>query len=118
MTLGALTCGLLHRPAFVNHEDAVFAKYYFEAYDTWAAGRTRQVPEVWRIALNAAKKRKVTGSGNLLLGISAHINRVTEPLLAEAAARSDPTMDDINTQYAYAPLGSSAERDAFCEAQQ
>lgn len=198
--------GFFIDPLFVNHEDAVFAKYYFEAYDTWAAGKTRQVPEAWRIAFNAAKKRKVTGSGNLLLGINAHINRdlpyvlagiglvtpegdsrkpdhdkvnvflnrVTEPLLAEAAARFDPTMDDINTpyglsytalmqlivtwretawrnaerlvrapdaatraaveddieaaaaasartyatQYAYGPLGSSAERDAFCEAQQ
>lgn len=147
----------------------------------------------------------MTGSGNLLLGINAHINRdlpyvlagiglvtpegdsrkpdhdkvnvflnrVTEPLLAEASRRFDPTMDDMQTpyglsytalmqlivtwretawrnaerlvsapnaaarqavaddieayaatnartyrtQYAYGPLGSSAERDAYCRDQ-
>lgn len=198
--------GFFIDPLFVNHEDAVFAKYYFQAYDSWADGRKRQVPKAWRIALNAAKKHNVTGSGNLLLGINAHINRdlpyvlagiglvtpegdsrkadhdkvnvflnrVTEPLLAEAAERFDPTMDDSNTpyglsytalmqlivtwreaawrnaerlvsapdattraaveddieasaaesartyatQYAYGPLGDSAERDAFCQDQQ
>ncbi len=197
--------GFFIDPLFVNHEDAVFAKYYFRAYDAWAAGRTGQVPKAWRIALNAAKKREVTGSGNLLLGINAHINRdlpyvlagiglvtpegdsrkpdhdkvnvflnrVTAPLLAEAAQRFDPTMDDIETpyglsytallqlivtwretawrnaerlvsapdavtraaveddieayaatnarayasQYAYGPLSSSAERDAYCQDQ-
>jgi hypothetical protein len=59
---------------FVNHEDRVFALYYFEAYDAWAAGRA-EVPPAWRIAFDAGRDRRVTGSGNLLLGMNAHVNR-------------------------------------------
>lgn len=61
--------------AWVNHEDAVFAKYYFNAYDNWAAGRLNQVPAAWRIAFDSAAQRRVTASGNLLLGMNAHVNR-------------------------------------------
>ncbi len=61
--------------AFVNHEDAVFADYYFEAYDNWHAGRFVQVPLAWAIAFDAASRRGVSGSGNILLGVSAHVNR-------------------------------------------
>ncbi len=60
--------------AFVNHEDAVFAAFYFRAYDAWHAGRA-DVPAAWRLAFDAADRRQVAGSGNLLLGISAHVNR-------------------------------------------
>jgi hypothetical protein len=60
---------------WVNHEDAVFAKYYFQAYDNWAAGQRAAVPQAWLIALDAAANRRVSGSGNLLLGMSAHVNR-------------------------------------------
>jgi len=114
--------------AFVNHEDAVFARYYFEAIDAWHGGRRTSVPQAWQVAFDAADQRTVSGSGNLFLGLSAHINRdlpyvlaeiglvapdgssrkrdhdkvnqflnrVTEPVLAEAAARFDPTIDDRN----------------------
>ena len=61
--------------AFVNHEDAVFAEYYFDAYDDWHAGRTSQVPPAWRIAFQAADDRSVTGAGNMALGMNAHIQR-------------------------------------------
>ena len=110
---------------FVNHEDAVFAKYYFDAYDAWTANRVDQVPTAWAIALDAAEQRRVSGSGNLLLGMNAHVNRdlpfvlaelglglkadhdkvnvflkrVVKPLLAELTRRFDPTMDDYDTPY-------------------
>ena len=61
--------------AFVNHEDAVFASYYFEAIDAWEAGRRAQVPPAWAIALEAADKRSMPASGNLSLGINAHVQR-------------------------------------------
>ena len=112
--------------AFVNHEDAVFARYYFEAADAWAAGRRAEVPPAWAIALQAADQRSMPASGNLSLGINAHVqrdlpfvlagiglvkpdgssrkedhdrvnvflNRVTDGLIAEIAARFDPTADD------------------------
>lgn len=61
--------------AFVNHEDAVFAEFYFVSYDAWAAGQSTEVPASWQIAFDAAQNRQVTGSGNLLLGMNAHVNR-------------------------------------------
>jgi Family of unknown function (DUF5995) len=60
---------------FVNHEDVVFARYYFAAYDAWAAGQRAAVPLAWRVALDAARNRTVSASGDLLLGINAHVQR-------------------------------------------
>ncbi len=50
--------GFFIDPLFVNHEDAVFAKYYFEAYDAWEAGRMGQVPKARRIALNLPRRSR------------------------------------------------------------
>ena len=67
--------GYFQDTPWVNHEDAVFAKYYFNAYDNWLAGNRSQVPQAWLIAFDSAAARRTTGSGDLLLGMSAHINR-------------------------------------------
>jgi hypothetical protein len=112
--------------SFVNHQDAVFARYYFDAFDAWHRGDVAATPPAWRVAFDAADRRLVSGTGNLLLGMSSHVNRdlafvladiglvqpdgstrktdhdkvneflnrVMEPLLAEAAATLDPTVDD------------------------
>jgi Family of unknown function (DUF5995) len=61
--------------SFVNHEDVVFARYYFEAHDAWTAGRIAEVPPAWRVAFDAARDRAVSANGNLLLGINAHVQR-------------------------------------------
>jgi hypothetical protein len=71
----ATTSGFYQDPHFVNHEDRVFAEMYFAAYDNWANGRIAYVPPAWRVALNAAAQRQVSGSGDLLLGMNAHVNR-------------------------------------------
>jgi hypothetical protein len=113
-------------PNFVNHEDVVFARYYFDAWDTYRAGQVAATPRAWQLAFAAADQRRVNATGNMFLGMSAHINRdlpyvlaeiglvkpdgssrkpdhdkvnvflnrVIEPLLAEVAARYDPTADD------------------------
>jgi len=60
---------------FVNHEDAVFARYYFEAYDNWDAGRRAAVPPAWAITFAAADQHAVSAAGNLVLGINAHVQR-------------------------------------------
>jgi Family of unknown function (DUF5995) len=60
---------------FVNHEDIVFARYYFAAHDAWTAGRIREVAPAWRVAFDAARDRAVSANGNLLLGINAHVQR-------------------------------------------
>ena len=61
-------------PAYVNHEDALFADDYFSAYDGWHAS-SAHVPPAWAIAFEAAERREVSGGGNTLLGMNAHINR-------------------------------------------
>jgi hypothetical protein len=60
---------------YLNHLDAVFAQLYFQASDAWAAGRSQDVPESWRIAFEAADERSVRGIGDLMLGMNAHISR-------------------------------------------
>ncbi|MBX6390900.1 MAG: hypothetical protein IRZ08_18245 [Frankia sp.] len=123
--------GFFRDPALVNVEDVFFAAYYFKAYDDWAAGRTAAVPAAWRIAFTAAENRSVSGLGDLLLGMNAHItrdlpyvlvglglvgpdgqsrhadhlkvnvflDRVIAPLLDEAAARFDPTINNVESPY-------------------
>lgn len=118
--------GFFTDPAFINHQDAVFAAYYFRAWDDYRAGALGAVPRAWQLAFAAADAKRVSGTGNILLGMSAHVNRdlahviagiglvkpdgssrkqdhdkvnqflnrVVEPLLAEAASRFDPTVDD------------------------
>ena len=68
--------GFFQDTPWVNHEDAVFARYYFDAPTTtgWP-GTGPKAPQAWLIAFDSAKDRRTTGSGDLLLGMSAHINR-------------------------------------------
>jgi hypothetical protein len=79
----ALTPGFFSDTGFVNHEDAVFARYYFDAYDAWHRGDVAATPPAWRVALAAADAKSAKGNGNVLLGISAHINRDLPFVLAE-----------------------------------
>lgn len=61
--------------AYLSRLDAVFARLYFDAADAWDARRREAVPAAWQIAFEAAKRRRVSGIGNLLLGMNAHISR-------------------------------------------
>jgi hypothetical protein len=60
---------------FVNYEDTLFAHYYFAAFDAWAAQRHDEVPPAWRVAFDAATTHAVSATGDLLLGINAHVQR-------------------------------------------
>jgi hypothetical protein len=60
---------------YMNHMDAIFAKYYTDAYYNWAGGNRGAVPQAWLYALDAGKNKTVTGAGDLFLGMNAHINR-------------------------------------------
>jgi hypothetical protein len=111
---------------FANHQDAVFAKKFTDAYYTYQSGDRASVPRAWLTAFDASRDKQVNATGSLLLGMNAHINRdlpfvlasvglvapdgssrkpdfdvvekwlytATEPMLAEFAARFDPTVDD------------------------
>lgn len=116
---------------YFNHVDAVFARYYTDSYYNWQSGARASVPQAWLVAFDAAKNKQVSGTGDLLLGMNAHINRdlpyvmaaaglvapdgtsrkpdydaveawlyqATAPLIAEFAARFDPTIDDTSDPY-------------------
>ncbi|ONH26621.1 DUF5995 family protein [Pseudofrankia asymbiotica] len=127
----AATPGFFQDPAFVNVEDVFFASYFFSAYDNWNANNTSAVPRAWQVAFSAARDRSVSGLGDILLGMNAHINRdlpyvlaglglvspdgtsrhddhervnilldqVAESMLDEAAARLDPTINDLKSPH-------------------
>ena len=87
---------------FVNYEDGLFARYYFAAFDAWSAGRISKVPPAWRVAFDAAKGRAVSATGDLLLGINAHVQRDLPLVLysigltrADGASRK-PDHDRVN----------------------
>jgi hypothetical protein len=67
--------GFFEDRPFVNHEDVVFAKLYFDARDAWRKDRLADVPEAWRIAFDAAAAHRVSAAGDLYLGINAHVQR-------------------------------------------
>ena len=123
--------GFFQDPRFVNVEDVYFGAYFFAAHDAWERGDRAAVPRAWQIAFGAARDRSMSGLGDLLLGMNAHINRdlpyilaglglvapdgtsrhadhekvnvflnmVVTPMLDEAAARFDPTINDLRSPY-------------------
>jgi hypothetical protein len=67
--------GFFSDPNFINHQDANFAQQYFGAWDSYRAGALANVPKAWAMAFHAADVKQVNGTGNILLGMSAHVNR-------------------------------------------
>ncbi|HWH45969.1 MAG TPA: DUF5995 family protein [Thermoleophilaceae bacterium] len=73
--VGETGARIFENPRYLNHLDAVFAQLYFDAFDAHARGERERVPVAWQIALDAAERRQVTGLGDMLLGMNAHISR-------------------------------------------
>jgi hypothetical protein len=63
--------------------DAVFAQKYFDTLDAWRAGNTAAVPHAWRIALQASADHTMSGLGDFMLGMNAHINNDFPYVLAD-----------------------------------
>jgi hypothetical protein len=59
---------------WLTQVDAVFAEMYFDTMDAWKAGNAAAVPHAWRIALTAADNRAMSGLGDFMLNMNAHIN--------------------------------------------
>ncbi len=85
----AIAEGLYEEPAFLAHEDRVFARMYFDSYDAWRDGRLETVPPAWREAFDAGRERSVSGTGNLLMSMNAHINR-DMPFMLDALGLTMP----------------------------
>lgn len=84
----------------LNFVVEVFARAYIHAYDEWMSGGTP--PTAWRMAFEAAETKQVNGNGDLLLGISAHINRDLPFVMAASGLVSPdgmsrkPDFDQVN----------------------
>jgi hypothetical protein len=88
--------GFFEDPAGLAHLDALFAQLYFDAFDSWEAGRLDHVPGAWQMAFEAAELRRSSAAADLLLGMNAHISRdlaYTVAMVLEAApgAVEDPS---------------------------
>ena len=79
----AARSGYFQDRKWLTQVDAVFAEMYFDVRDDWDAGRNGQVPKAWPIALKAEDDRTMTGLGNFMLAMNAHINRDFPHVLAE-----------------------------------
>jgi hypothetical protein len=74
----AVTPGFFEDPSFINHQDVVFARYYFDAWDAkYHSGKENlpPLPPSWGVAFDVADQQRVSGLGNMMLGMSAHVNR-------------------------------------------
>jgi hypothetical protein len=86
---------------FANHQDAVFAKYYTDAWTNWSNGNRAAVPQAWLTAFDAAAAGTVNGTGDLLLAINAHINRdlpfvlASVGLVAPDGSSRKPDFDNV-----------------------
>ncbi len=79
----AARSGYFQDRKWLTQVDAVFAELYFDVRDDWDAGRRKGVPKAWAIALDTEDKRQMTGLGNFMLAMNAHINRDFPHVLAE-----------------------------------
>lgn len=71
----AVRSGYFDDPKWLNRVDTVFADLYFDVTSRWESGRRGHIPAAWRIALQAEDDRAMSGLGNFMLAMNAHINR-------------------------------------------
>lgn len=79
----AVENGWFRDRAWLTRVDALFAQMYFDTLDAWEAGDTAAVPRAWRLALRATDDRTMSGLGDFMLGMNAHINNDFPHVLAQ-----------------------------------
>ena len=77
--------------AFVNHEDAVFARYYFDAFDAWHSGRQRRHPARVGDRLPGRPRPRDAGDAATSRSASTPTCRTTCRSCSPASASSSPT---------------------------
>lgn len=78
----AVRSGYFTDRAWLNRVDAVFAELYFDVTSKWESGQRTGLPMAWQIALKAEDDRAMSGLGNFMLAMNAHINRDFPHVLA------------------------------------
>ncbi|HYT10665.1 MAG TPA: DUF5995 family protein [Mycobacteriales bacterium] len=104
--------------AYHNQLDAVFASYYFAQRKAWANGDVAGVSPGWQEAFRAADARTVTGLGDALLAINAHIlhdepyslDQMGLTLSDGRSAKPDYNKDNVWLFAAQAPTLAEAAR--------
>lgn len=96
------TPGFFQRPDRLNHEARQYAQEYFDQADLWKTGNRASVSPSWNIAMQAMEEESVTGTGDLLLWLNAHIRR-DNPIRAveqtEGVLRVEGEMPDASGRY-------------------
>ena len=82
-------------PALVSVIDARFAQAYFDAFDSWDAGRTDDVPAAWQLAFATADRGESPAAVDLLLGMNAHISRDLAYIVERVLAGFDESPERI-----------------------
>jgi Family of unknown function (DUF5995) len=83
-------------PSSILRQDALFADYYFRAYDAYHKGEG-SVPAAWQMAFDAAAQRNVITGGDFLLGVNAHVNRDLPYVLFELDQQGHPVSREDHT---------------------
>lgn len=92
------TPGVFADSSFLKQFDALFASYYFSAFNGYRDGHSEFVPPAWKIAFDAADARQLTAFGDALLGVSAHINRDL-PFVLEQLGRAGLNLDSHRSDF-------------------
>ncbi|MCX6402127.1 MAG: DUF5995 family protein [Propionibacteriales bacterium] len=79
----AVRSGYFEDRTWLNRVDVVFAELYFDVTSKWESGQRTGLPRAWQIALKAEEDRTMSGLGNFMLAMNAHINRDFPHVLAE-----------------------------------
>ncbi|WP_374999706.1 DUF5995 family protein [Aeromicrobium sp. CTD01-1L150] len=114
----AVNQGVFDDQVWLGQVDAVFASLYFEVMDAWHSGDTEaraEVPKAWQIALEAADDREMTGLGNFLLAMNAHINRDFSYVLAEVGLSDVDDTSHKKDHNAYNPQLDGLYDSVFAE---
>jgi hypothetical protein len=111
----AVRTGHFRDPKWLNQVDTVFAQLYFDVRDDWHAGRRGQVPQAWAIALKAEDDKAMTGLGNFMLAMNAHINRDFPHVLAEVGLTAPDGTSHKRDHNAYNQRLDSLYRPVFAE---
>lgn len=86
--LAAVEDDVFEHDGYIADMDVVFADYYFRAFEDWHDDTdATTAPPAWRVAFRSAEDQQVTGLGNILLGINAHIRNDLPFVIEELGVR-------------------------------
>jgi hypothetical protein len=100
---------------WLTQVDAVFAELYFDVRDDWHESRRADVPKAWAIALQAEDDKSMTGLGNFMLAMNAHINRDFPHVLAEVGLTANDGTSHRRDHNAYNQRLDSLYAPVFAE---